>query len=84
MLIGTKFQSPFGDSMGITGRENETRCLTFSIPFGGFPGDIGGYVKLDRLGHVSIPFRGFHGDNLEVSRTSFIWCFNPLSGIPWG
>jgi len=67
LLRGWVFQSPFGDSMGITCME----CVvcevgSVSIPFRGFHGDNEvhtGPGKIHRF--VSIPFRGFHGDNLH-------------------
>jgi len=58
------FQSPFGDSMGITFFQYaRVQMKNVSIPFRGFHGDNElRATEADKV-HVSIPFRGFHGDN---------------------
>ncbi len=81
-----EFQSPFGDSMGITGgRAGNNGNNRFQSPFGDSMGITGHRARGSCPRVVSIPFRGFHGDNVRRPPATHAGAgFNPLSGIPWG
>ncbi len=68
------FQSPFGDSMGITKNVHARgACTPFQSPFGDSMGITCDAIRR-HMPEVSIPFRGFHGDN-------FLRYESPLLGL---
>ena len=82
---GYEFQSPFGDSMGITaGGGSILVAETFQSPFGDSMGITIYRPRGAGIARVSIPFRGFHGDNRIHGAPRTGWGFQSPFGDSMG